>query len=199
MTSHALKSATPASTWRNPVVLLIIVWAVLGAAYHETAAAMFATWMRSDTYAHAVLVPPIVLWLVWRRRAALLLTHPRPWPLMLLPITAAALLWLVGDLVVANSAAQLAFTAMVVLAVPLVLGRQLTTEILFPLAFSFFAVKANCAAELATTRSPTSHSSAAAVIGSSIKGQGRGWVCSSAARRRQTSHNTMAGTSTAWA
>ena len=140
MTSHALKSATPASTWRNPVALLIIVWAVLGAAYHETAAAMFATWMRSDTYAHAVLVPPIVLWLVWRRRAALLQTHPRPWPLMLLPITAAALLWLVGDLVVANSAAQLAFTAMVVLAVPLVLGRQLTTEILFPLAFSFFAV-----------------------------------------------------------
>ncbi|MBC7729005.1 MAG: exosortase A [Microbacteriaceae bacterium] len=140
MTSHALKSATPASTWRNPCVLLIIVWAVLGAAYHETAAAMFATWMRSDTYAHAVLVPPIVLWLVWRRRATLLQTHPRPWPLMLLPIFAAALLWLVGDLVVANSAAQLAFTAMVVLAVPLVLGRQLTTEILFPLAFSFFAV-----------------------------------------------------------
>ena len=140
MTSHALKSATPASTWRNPVALLIIVWAVLGAAYHETAAAMFATWMRSDTYAHAVLVPPIVLWLVWRRRAALLQTTPRPWPLMLLPIAAAALLWLLGDLVVANSAAQLAFTAMVVLAVPLVLGRQLTTEILFPLAFSFFAV-----------------------------------------------------------
>ena len=66
-------------------------------------------------------------------------------------------------------------------------------------ASTTIAVKANCAAELATTKSPTSHSSAAAAIGSSIKGQGRGAVCSSAARRRQTSHNTMGGTSTAWA
>lgn len=140
MTSHALKAGALPGVWRSPILVLIGVWAILGMAYHETAAAMFTIWMRSETYAHALVVPPIVLWLVWRRRDALLRINPQPWPWMLLPIAGAALLWLVGYLASANSAEQLAFTAMVVLAVPLVLGRQVAWEILFPLAFAFFAV-----------------------------------------------------------
>jgi hypothetical protein len=33
---------------------------------------MVGIWERSDTYAHAFIVPPITLWLIWRQRAQIL-------------------------------------------------------------------------------------------------------------------------------
>ena len=49
--------------------------------YWDTARAMVAIWARSDTYAHAFVVPPITLWLIWRKRNELadLLPEPTLW------------------------------------------------------------------------------------------------------------------------
>ena len=44
----------------------------------RTAAAMVEIWIRSDTFAHAFVVPPIVGWLVWRQRHELAGIEPRP-------------------------------------------------------------------------------------------------------------------------
>ena len=57
------------------------------------------------------------------------------WLLML----GAAALWLAGDLVAVNAATQLALTALVVLAVPAVLGWEVAKVLAFPLGFLFFA------------------------------------------------------------
>ena len=51
-----------------------------------------------------------------------------------------ALAWLLGDLASVNSVTQLAMTALLVLAVPAVLGLRVAHVILFPLLFLFFAV-----------------------------------------------------------
>ena len=59
---------------------------------------------------------------------------------MVLPMAVLAVLWWLGDLVSVNAVTQLAFTAMLVLTVPTVLGWQVTRQLLFPLAFLFFAV-----------------------------------------------------------
>ncbi len=131
---------TLAPPWTRVAPALVLVLAAVLIAYRDTAMAMVAIWWRSDTFAHAFLVPPIVLWLVWRRRHDLASLQPRPWAWMLLPMAGVGFLWLLGDLASVNSVTQLAMTALLVLAVPAVLGPGVTRVILFPLAFLFFAV-----------------------------------------------------------
>jgi exosortase A len=126
--------------WRTALVALGAVLLVLSGLYADTVVAMVGIWSRSDTFAHAFLVPPISLWLIWRQRERLAQLVPQPQPWLLLALAAAALLWLLGDLVNVNAATQLAWVAMLVLAVPAVLGFQVAHAILFPLLFLFFAV-----------------------------------------------------------
>ena len=73
-------SATPAAAlqqppltdaWRRSLVLLILAFAWLGALYRDTALAMFTIWMRSETFQHCFVIVPIVLWLIWQKRARL--------------------------------------------------------------------------------------------------------------------------------
>lgn len=129
-----------APNWRKGLLSLglLLIWLFFW--YRDTAVAMVNIWSRADTYAHGYIVPLISLWLIWRQRASLLQLTPRPgllaWPLM----AGIAVLWLLGDLVAVNAATQFALVAMIVLAVPAVLGWQVTSALMFPLAFLFFAV-----------------------------------------------------------
>jgi exosortase A len=128
------------SRWRVTLGLGLTLLAALLLLYRDTALSMVATWSRSDTYAHAFLVPPIVLWLIWRRRHVLARITPQPQPWVLLPMAAAGLLWLLGYLASVNAVMQVALVAMAVLLVPAVAGLAVTCELLFPLGFLFFAV-----------------------------------------------------------
>lgn len=138
MTSKIWKTLSPA--WRRALPALLLGLVAVLLLYWDTARTMVAIWDRSETYAHAFVVPPIVLWLIWRQRAVLAAQTPRPSPLFLWPIAAMALLWLLGELVAVNAATQLAFTAMLVLVVPATLGWSTARCIAFPLGFLFFAV-----------------------------------------------------------
>lgn len=54
--------------WRQPLVAVLVLAMWVMFLYRDTGSAMVEIWARSDTFTHAYLVPPIVLWLVWRRR-----------------------------------------------------------------------------------------------------------------------------------
>lgn len=118
----------------------LLVLAALLALFHETATAMVGIWMRSETFAHAFLVPPITAWLVWRKRAQLAQHTPRAAPWMLVPMALACLLWVIGELADVNAATQFALVLLIVLSVPAVFGFAVAREITFPLLFLFFAV-----------------------------------------------------------
>ncbi|WP_310383365.1 exosortase A [Roseateles sp.] len=126
--------------WRPVLPAFLLLLAAVLLLYRDTALAMVEIWNRSETFAHAFVVPPISLWLIWRQRAVLANLSPSPSAWFLLPLVAMALMWLLGDLVAANSATQLALTAMLVLVVPAALGWQVARAIAFPLGFLFFAV-----------------------------------------------------------
>ena len=113
---------------------------LLFAGYWDTYATMVGVWWRSETFAHAFLVPPISLWLIWRLRHRLAVLEPRPQLVFLLPFAAAAGLWFAGDLVAANVLTQLAGVLAVIFAVPLMLGAQVGAALAFPLAFLLFCV-----------------------------------------------------------
>jgi exosortase A len=120
-----------------PVVLTIALVLLL---FRDTAVAMVSIWQRSETFAHAFLVPPIVLWLVWRRRAHLAALTPRAAPWTLVPIALACFVWLLAELAGVNAAAQFALVGLLVLSVPALFGWAVARELMFPLAFLFFAV-----------------------------------------------------------
>ena len=137
----AVIAGTPAANpWRTALPAMGAVLLAIGLLYRDTFVAMAGIWSRSDTFAHAWLVPPIVLWLVWRMRAELALLAPRPAPWVLLPMGVVAFGWLLGDLAGINAVTQLAVTALLVLAVPAVLGLAVARRMMFPLAFLFFMV-----------------------------------------------------------
>ena len=138
--SSTLNAGSARPAWRAALPAFLLAVVLILVLYRDTAIAMVTIWYRSETFAHAFVVPPIVLWLVWRRRQELASLIPKPALWVLFPVAGVALLWLLGDLVVANSVTQLAFTALLVLTVPAVLGLSVTRVIAFPLAFLFFAV-----------------------------------------------------------
>ncbi len=127
------------AAWRRLAPALLLAAAVL-VLFRDTAVAMVTIWDRSDTFAHAFLVPPIVAWLIWRRGDLLATITTRPAPWVLLPMAAACGLWLLGELAGVNAATQLALVALLVLIVPLVYGLALARALTFPLLFLFFAV-----------------------------------------------------------
>ncbi len=126
--------------WRTSLPVFVLLLACTIGLYFDTAQTIVTLWIRSDTFTHGFLVPPIVLWLVWRRRQTIALIPPRPgllaWPL----VAGAAFAWLLGDLATVNALMQWAFVFLVVLLVPAVLGWAVAWSIAFPLSFLFFAV-----------------------------------------------------------
>jgi exosortase A len=130
----------PESRWRWPLAALAVLVLALLLLYRESFVAMVQIWERSETFAHCFLVPPISLWLVWRSRHRLQGLSPAPQPWLLAALAVMASLWLLADMAGVNAASQFAATALLVLAVPAVLGLQVARVIAFPLLFLFFMV-----------------------------------------------------------
>lgn len=137
--SASISSRLP-QPWNGALSALLLLLAWILFLYRDTGIAMVTIWARSETFTHGFLVPPIVLWLVWRQRRAIAAQTPQTsiWATVLIAI--AAFVWLMGYLVAVNAVTQLAFVALLVVSVPAVLGWPITRLIVFPLGFLFFAV-----------------------------------------------------------
>ena len=138
MTGTSVTATT--KNWQTALLLLVatIGWVLFW--YWDTARAMVAIWARSDTYAHAFIVPPITLWLIWRKRRELAPLQPAPTLWLALPLTALTFFWLLGELTAVNALTQFALVATLIIATISVLGFQVSRHIAFPLAFLLFAV-----------------------------------------------------------
>ncbi|MBT9505800.1 MAG: exosortase A [Rhodoferax sp.] len=140
--SQPMPSISPSmdKVWRQALAILSLLLAWTLFLYRDTGLAMATIWARSETFTHGFLVPPIVLWLIWRQRQAIAAQRPQPSIVAIFAVLVGAFVWLLGDLAAVNAVTQLAFTALLVLLVPAVLGWSVTRLIVFPLVFLFFAV-----------------------------------------------------------
>lgn len=129
-----------ARCWRHAWLALLLSLAWIFFLYRDAAIAMVMIWSRSETFMHGFLVMPIVLWLVWRQRLAITVRKPEPMVPAFLLVAIAGLTWAMGELAFTNALTQLAFVALLVLAVPCVLGSAIARLIMFPLGFMFFSV-----------------------------------------------------------
>ncbi|SEL43688.1 exosortase A [Roseateles sp. YR242] len=139
-TPRALSVNRVPVAWRRPLLVLAVLAVLTLLLYRQTALGMVNIWWRSGTFTHAFLVPPLALWLAWRRRAVVAPLTPRPMPWLVLPIALLGAGWLFADFAAVNAATQFALVAMLVLLVPAVLGRAVARELIFPLGFLLFCV-----------------------------------------------------------
>lgn len=138
--AYSQLSFTLTQRWRNalPAVLILVAWVLV--LYRDSATAMVLIWYRSETFTHGFLVPPIVLWLIWRQRRIIEIQRPLPSLGIFFFVTGAAVAWLLGELAAVNVVTQLAFVALLISIVPAILGPAVTRMLFFPLSFLFFAV-----------------------------------------------------------
>lgn len=120
------------------VAIACVFWILFW--YRDTAWAMANFWASSDTFAHAFVVPPITLWMIWRKRDALSQQDASPYWWGLIAIVATGFMWLLGQLAAVNALTQFSLVALLVLSVPTLFGISIAKEIAFPLFFLFFSV-----------------------------------------------------------
>jgi exosortase A len=126
--------------WRNAICVLLLLILYIGFLFSNTFGGMVSIWWRSETFTHGFLVPPIVAWLIWRKKEIFLKINPvaNYWVLFLVLLF--SFFWLMGDLSSTNSVAQISAVGLIVLSFPAILGFNVTKIIIFPLLFLFFSV-----------------------------------------------------------
>lgn len=117
-------------------LLLAIVAVLTGPSF----AAMADIWASTTTYTHGFLIPPIVLWLLWRERAWLRTASFATEPLALPVLLGASVLLLLGQLADAALVQHVASVTLVVASVVLAIGRAAARRLWFPLAFVFLMI-----------------------------------------------------------
>lgn len=126
--------------WREGVIRLACLWAGLVALFRGDWAAMGHQWWDSSTYNHILMVPAILVWLVSQRLPELLRLPVALWRGGLWMMGGALLLWALGALAGVAQVTQIAAVAMLIAAVPLMLGERAALGLLFPLAYMGFLV-----------------------------------------------------------
>lgn len=108
--------------------------------YHDSVVSMVKIWLRSDTYAHGIMILPITLYLIWEKRRSLSTTEPRAELFGLILLAVLSLIWLLAAISNISELSQLVMVAIVIVAVISLLGREVSKCMAFPLFFLFFAV-----------------------------------------------------------
>lgn len=126
--------------WRMPLATLAACSLLLLLAFAEDWGDMAGQWWNSSTYNHVVLVPPILAWLVWQRRAELARLTPTAWWPGLVLFGGAMLLWVLGSFAGFDLAQQVAAVAMLGALVLALLGPRVGWALAFPLGYAAFLV-----------------------------------------------------------
>ncbi len=138
-TTAPATAPSASAVWRVPMALAaVFLWMI--AWYWGTASEIASIWWRSDTFAHGLVVLPIFVWLVWRKRAWYAGEQLVSVPLMGAVAGMLGLGWLAAQLVNVSSMAHFTFAAMLVAGFAAALGWRVSRVLLFPLLFLFFGV-----------------------------------------------------------
>jgi exosortase A len=97
-------------------------------------------WWDIDTYAHILLVPPILAWLAWLRRSELEQVIPAGWMPGLGIVLVGLATWLAGREAGINIVSQTGVIVALQGAVVALLGARVSLVLAFPLLYAFFLV-----------------------------------------------------------
>jgi exosortase A len=126
--------------WSPAIARLVLAWCVLFALTLPEWREMAHQWWDIDTYAHILLIPPILAWLVWLRRSELEQITPSAWSPGLIIVLAGLAIWFAGREIEANIVTQTGAVIALEGAVAALLGARAALVLAFPLLYAFFLV-----------------------------------------------------------
>jgi len=116
------------------VIKVIIVAALIILLYYPVLKALIADWIDLPDFSHGFLVPPISLYLVWKRKERLISpSRPSNWGLLLLLF--GMMLLLFGGLAAESFSQRLSMLVVIAGIVLFLLGKEHLKTIAFPLIF----------------------------------------------------------------
>lgn len=131
------RATSNASFW-----LLFAIFALVVLVLFRTAGSIVSIWQRSNTFGHGFLIPPIVAWLIWRRRNELRAVPIRPNFAWLAAIVVLGFTWFWGSLAGVLILEQFSFAFLIPATVGAVMGTAMLRALLFPLGFLLLGVPA---------------------------------------------------------
>ena len=134
--------ARPAAVAARAIAYVCVAFALCAVLLMHLATidAIVDVWRVSDTFAHGFVTPPIVGWMIWRRRRHLSALPVKPAPAALLALAALGALWLVSAVANVHVLQQYCLALMLGATVLAVLGTGFTRAIAFPLCYLLLAV-----------------------------------------------------------
>lgn len=126
-------------TWRVALPALVIALSAIVALYGSTVAGMALQWWYYQTYAHGMLVVPIILYMVWVRRQAIARLEPCIAPVALGGLLLLSLGWLVAEAAQVAVVQHFTVVGIIQVTVYALLGKRVAWAIAFPLAYLLFA------------------------------------------------------------
>jgi len=125
---------------REAAAIWLVLLALLLGVFHDTVWSMVRIWLGSATYGHGMLIVPISVYLIWRRRHRLAGEGPRPSAWGLAFMLGAGAVWLVGHLGMVNLLQHFGLVGLIQGSVLAVFGVSIARVVLFPLAYLLLAV-----------------------------------------------------------
>ena len=137
--SREVPKVTLAPTHAGYFAALTFLWLF---AYFSTFERIVATWFESTTFEHAVLVAPIAVWLIYRKRFAFGFARRNRLDacLGLLGLLGAVIAFIIGKLSLTNALQQFALMSMPLFFIWSVFGLVTLRHLLFPLFFLILSV-----------------------------------------------------------
>ncbi len=130
------------TAWQRHLLALGAVTVGLLMLFRRDVGDIVGIWWSTSTYAHCLLIPPIIAWLVWQRVPELSALTPRGWLPGLAVVAGGALCWMLGNLAGAAIGRHLGLVVILQGSVITLLGPAVTRGLLFPIGYALFLVPA---------------------------------------------------------
>jgi exosortase A len=126
--------------WLRHAAMLAGVWTALLLLFRGDAIDLATIYWTNTTFGHCLFVAPVIVWLVWQRRAELAQVAPQGWAPGLAVVAAGGIGWVLGDAAGVALFRHAGLVLMLQGAVVSVLGLNVTRALLFPIAYMAFLV-----------------------------------------------------------
>ncbi|MGB7405845.1 MAG: exosortase A [Pacificimonas sp.] len=126
--------------WRMSVLCWVAVMVAIAGLFWKDTLHIVEIWWNDSIYAHCLLIPPVIAWLVWQRKPELSELTPRPFLPAAILFAIGGFGWLLGELAGVALVRHTAVIGLMMVSVPLVFGLTVTRGLAFPLFYAIFMI-----------------------------------------------------------